>query len=496
MLKADHYFAGFLKTLFLIFMLLVSYVFIADSNYYIYQYGGIKNSGLVTLGLVAALVLAAALITYLFGIISASVSKWMTGVNTDILYLFIIFVLSTLPRLWLINSLSVTPNADFATYHKLAVALSEGGVSNNRYISIFPHVLGYPEWLSGLYKLFGQDVRVAQYTNLVLYALMGILVYLIGSRFMRKGNALFAALFTVLLPSNILYTVLVSTEALFSVLCLLSVYLYLRWGGTGRLINRLPVFFLLGILLAMGNAVRPLALIFLIALVLYDLFTFKVTGLKSLIGVKLLPVLVFIGSFFILTGLHTNQISKTIGMEAAASPLGFNLYVGLNTDARGAWNEADAKVFDGLVRNDALSAQGIQDTFRALAMDRLKAMKKPIPLFILDKMATMWGNDSIAVSYIKNGYQKEQSILDMDARQAQLYLICGFAYGVLLLISFYSLVVSWKDQNRPVLLFILFILGIAALHLMVEASGRYHYPAIPFLALLAASGLRRKRGYK
>ena len=80
----------------------------------------------------------------------------------------IILIITSLPRILSITFIKVIPSNDFLTYHTLASKLSKGSVAFNDYISMFPHVIGYPSLLAIFYKLFGSSVIVANILNIIL----------------------------------------------------------------------------------------------------------------------------------------------------------------------------------------------------------------------------------------------------------------------------------------------------------------------------------------
>ena len=126
-----------------------------------------------------------------------------------------------------------------------------------------------------------------------------------------------------------------------------------------RLENREGSIFLcaiLGILIALTNAVRPLSQILLIAIVLCILPSVKrFDENEKMLNGKVLRAscqgwflaIIVSFSFLVCSQLISGAISNTIAYKLPGSSVsfGYNLMVGVNTESKGAWNEQDADFF-------------------------------------------------------------------------------------------------------------------------------------------------------
>ena len=124
--------------------------------------------------------------------------------------------------------LSTVPSGDFSWYDQRAVGLAAGlgyqqdGVPT----SFWPP--GWPFVLSLVYRLFGQSWLAGTLLNALLGAAICLLTYLVARRLVGQVQARVAGLLVALFPSQILFTNLLGTEVLFTVLLLLVLHMLLR----------------------------------------------------------------------------------------------------------------------------------------------------------------------------------------------------------------------------------------------------------------------------
>lgn len=391
----------------------------------------------------------------------------------------------------------IQPASDYKTYYLLAEALSRGEIFIPDYVSVFPHTLGFPAFLSLVFRVFGPSVQAAQWTGAVLSACSVCLVYLVGRELAGKRVGALAALLWLLMPTRILYTLLVCTENLFNAAALLAFYLFARAVRARSVPQTLLIFGGAGVLFALLAAVRPNALILVIALLLlYWIFLPRDERLK-LKGVRLTKAactLLLLGCYLITSTACTLGVERAIGKEVAATKIGWNLYVGMNLESLGRWNAADSESFTSILQEQG--AQQAQSTYLEWGKERLwrQLREGTILPFLVSKTAAMWCGSHEAYQYIAGAQPQEtQAALNFPQNNKPMLLLCDGFYYVLLALAAVGVAVGLRRRRCTVLqaLGCLVLLGTVALHLPFEAAMRYQNHVMLWLCLMAADGAAR-----
>lgn len=424
-------------------------------------------------------------------------------------YLFVAAVLlvGIIIREKFIANFPMNPHSDYKTYYEVADLINRGmlrteGTGYCDYISVFPHVYGYPYILSKLFKVFGTSVNVALQFNVILSVITAFLVYLAAKLSFSRGTALIALCLTTFWPSQIMYINMVASEYLFSALFLACLTLFIYTIKKYDVYTKRPVIgvllhLLLGMLLAVCATVRPMALILLITIILcIGLSSFRLPVRKVIdqpISLVILSkgwmrCLLIIIPYILLSNLFTFGITLAIGREPAggSSSMGYNLLVGLNTESYGGWNQEDADyLYDALDRNpDALKAQ--QECLD-LAVQRFKKGPEPILNLFVHKYQVLWSNDDYSATWNLE-LLKEQGNLTPEREQFlyKMQDINNFYYLMVVALAGISAIFLWKNEMSYSYVYIMIFIGTVAMHLFVENQNRYHYHALFMLALIAS----------
>lgn len=412
-------------------------------------------------------------------------------------------------RVWVIQNLHMTPASDYKTYYDVATLLSQGnlikdGVWLCDYISQFPHVIGYPYILSIVFKIFGVSVTVGLYFNLVASLISIFLAYQIARLICGRIGGMIALVLVAFWPSQILYINHLASEPIFMCITLLSIWLAVYLSKytfkNGKTSGYLFLYIALGISLAVGAAVRPMSIILLIAIVICILPSkIKFNEDKDRIGlikkgmskgwIRALAILI---SYLLCSQIISGAISKTIDRELPGSSVsfGYNLLVGLNIDSKGAWNKEDAKMFnDAFLETDsAIEAHKVarDEAFKRIQKDSIGMIN-----LAFEKYALLWSSDDYAASF-NIFFLEQQNNLSLE-RKAFInelipwnnlyYLLCVF-------FSFIAGIALWfRKKTGPEHILVLFFIGTAILHMILESQNRYHYNILPIFAILAAVGI-------
>ncbi len=386
-------------------------------------------------------------------------------------------------------STHISPRYDFLTYYRMAGELLHGRAYLPDYVSVFPHVMGYPTVLSAFFSVFGQRVIVAQCVNIALSCLTVLLVYEVGRLTADRKAGLIAALLWTAAPSQIFYPLLVCTEPLFMFLTLLCATLALRAVRQKSGLRGALMMCLLGALCAVTSKIRPNGIIVLIALIIMlvlfwrPAFTLKIKKIDLTRPLSAACILIV---FFASSSFASNRITSFIDRAPGKPGYGWNLFVGLNMESKGAWNMEDSALFTRLLNEKG--ASGAQQELFSSAMSRAGhlGVNTDTLRFFYHKINLMWGGDNEVIGYLAPAQQEGGRQLFLFSSYQKVWeTVFDLYYFFLLMLCAWSLCVKLRgSQNTCVILCCLILAGTIALHLFVEAAPRYHYIAIPFFCLI------------
>ncbi len=433
----------------------------------------------------------------------------------ELVIVLAIIIAGTLLRYWVVHNFPMEPASDYKTYYEMAVMIHDGtlmeeGPGYCDYVAMFPHVYGYPAVLAWFFGIFGPSVHSALIFNLIVSVLSMILVWAIARLAGGRFCALTALFIYTFLPSVILYSDFVASEPLFTLILLLAAYLFLlslketEWKKKHPWFTTIEIV-LMGVTLAFGSFIRPMAMIFLVAAIIcmlpivrkeYDIPINDVPlGIRATdAGWKrcLILLVVYMG----LSRLFTMGTSYAVDRELAGSSasFGYNLLVGLNLESYGGWNQEDADyLYDAFYKTG--SAQEAQLICRDMAFERLKVDPRALLNLFIHKFEVLWGNDDYGASW-NILFMDQQKNLTED-RESLLYRmmdVSDLVYLVLLLEAGIYGFVMFRLKPDGLYSCTLLYLGTVALHLLVENQNRYHYHALSFLAIIAgAAGSAMKK---
>lgn len=158
---------------------------------------------------------------------------------------------------------------DFEWYYTHAVQMASGGGyrQGDHYTAYWP--IGYPYFLSLLFRVTGPSVWAGLIANAVLSVLIVLLIYFITLKLTDRQNLAFlSAIGYTILPSQIEWNSVLGSEELFTMLLLISLYIYI-YGAERRSWVFVPI---AGIVLGLASDVRPITLLFPFAVWVYELW--------------------------------------------------------------------------------------------------------------------------------------------------------------------------------------------------------------------------------
>ncbi|WP_164473205.1 glycosyltransferase family 39 protein [Clostridium sp. E02] len=434
--------------------------------------------------------------------------KLMAGIEAC--YVILVLAAAFILRYAVILKFPMEPASDYKTYYEIAEMLKNGTLQDKgegycNYIAMFPHIIGYCYILKQVFVLFGTSVFHGQIANILFSVGTVFLIYRIGRRLGGRLAGVIALTAAAFWPSQIMYINMLAAEYAFSFFLYLSVLLFLHLAmdydsTTKHAVIGILLHILLGFLIAISAAIRPMALILLIAILLCMLpLKMKLPGIPRnslsiwvrFLGKGWLRGALILVSYMILSGILTTNIELVINqtVPSFSESFGYNLLVGLNTEANGGWNEEDSKfLYDNLDRTG--SPIQAQIACRNQALLRLNSDPEAIFNLFINKYELLWGNDDYGATW-NLAFLKEQNTLSPQ-RADILYRSQNanhIVYMVFVLFSFMTLIYLLQRKASYVYVLILMYLGTAGMHIFVESQNRYHFHVLPVIMIMTAVGI-------
>ncbi|MGN1022528.1 MAG: glycosyltransferase family 39 protein [Lachnospiraceae bacterium] len=415
-------------------------------------------------------------------------------------------------RLQYVRSMPMEPESDYKTYYEVAQLIENGtlltdGPGYCDYIAVFPHVYGYPYVLSLLFHFTGASVMAALYFNVVLAVGTVFFCWRTARLIAGRKAGLAALAIADFWPSMILYNNFVASEYLFTFLLMVCIWLFaIVMKNTAfkkrHAFARFWELALLGFLIAVTGAVRPMAQLFLFAVILVLLMTRPVLRDKPAEDVPLgtravdrgwKMVLILLLFYLLFSKLFSASVAYAIDEQPAggSASFGYNLLVGLNQESYGGWNQEDADYMYAALDQNGL-AEEAQLACRDLALQRLKTDPRSLLNLFIHKFEVLWGNDDYGSSW-NILFMDQQGNLTPE-REAFYYSMMDWGdlyYLTMLAITLLCAIYCWKEGPGAVFPIQLMVLATVALHLLVENQNRYHYHVLALIAVMAGAALAR-----
>ena len=395
---------------------------------------------------------------------------------------FIRFALALFFILWLDSQ----PVQDFATMHTAAGQLAEGSRAylDNIYFFNWAYQSAFVAYEALVIALFGNSLLPLQLLNALFLAGTNVLIYLIAKRFLPKRAAMTVGVFYAIYPAPLFLAGVLTNQHL-SVFLLYSA-LYLLLGKEPSPLRALGA----GALIALGNAMRPIGVILMLAALLWLL-------IRALHQADLRCILhgLCVAASYFAVGAALSGLIMVTGINPAG--LGNNqpmwkFVVGLNQDSNGCWNRADYDAFLSLPTQEG------HEAMTKAVKERLSVGPMKLAGLAWRKSAVMWaGNEDL---YWGFGHLDQEApaiapSIPLTWNSLQL-LFGGLDKGIYLLAFGLALCGLLLRLRKPEgcgrsLPLVLLLCGYYAVHLIVEVQSRYRYFLMPCVFLLAGIFIAR-----
>ncbi len=407
--------------------------------------------------------------------------------TSDIKLLIVLSVSCFLLKFLWIYCMRMEPKADYSTFYYSAVDLSKSWLCPNRYIALFPHILGYSTFLSLFFAFLGESVFLATLLNVILSVVSGILIYNIVRNMISVTAAVCAYVLWIICPSQTIYNSLVLSDPLYTTFILAFVYLVVVIAKKEKSLKWNQMLFygvVAAIILQCINVNRPIAMVLILAIFIWVfVLRFKELFQRDFLVKWLSFFAAMLVVYFSLGGLWNLYFTSRIG-EAPASEPGYNIYVGFNVNSSGRWNQEDSELLFSYSNQEGATAEWAQNQMLNEAKKRITSGEIDFTNLFKNKLSGFLGKDSVCVSYCSDIIQENE----------YMSMICDTFYYCMILLSLCGAYKMLKTSHRTSAFILpLYVIGITCAQMLVEVAPRYHYSVIPFLIMIPQFYLFKKR---
>jgi len=393
----------------------------------------------------------------------------------------LIYIIATgvLLRLVAVALLPFNQWSDFKDYDEMAWQwVLRGGYYNGEHLTAY-WPPGYSFFLSRIYLVFGHVPRLGAVANAFLAVPELLLSFLIMKRVFNEKVARWTLVLLAFFPSQILFTHLLASEALFNPLLLLSILLFVS--ADDRLSEKWYIMLVGGI--ALGTATLTRAVSKFLLLVVIPYWWWHSRSVKRTARFALLALIGF--SLVVVPWMIRNYYA--VGVAKINTNSGINLFIGNQPGAGMGYNAYLADQYDV---NEPHREAYVDSVTWKRATDYI--FEKPGAFLVrgIIKVAFFYAVDMDALIFdvIRSSNEQELNYSVVLSVLCESYYLIVMLVAVLGLGTFFRQKKSLRKPGAYLLLGV--VLYWTGIHFVFYGSGRYHFPIIPIFCAFAALFIR------
>jgi 4-amino-4-deoxy-L-arabinose transferase-like glycosyltransferase len=393
--------------------------------------------------------------------------------------LFIILLSALVLRLALLLIETQPLRSDSLTYHQIAVSILGGEYSlDGRNTALV--VPGYPVFLAGIYRLFGDGQFGVRLVQCFLDVITCLLFFLVCRNIFDEKYSLIALSVFAFFPSNALYTQSVLTESLFGLFAMLVLLSVMRGSIDKKIV-------LTGILFGAAILVRS-SFSISVLLVPFYLFIYKQQLFGS--GAMINPAkhsLYFITGVILILSPWMIRNKQVMGAFTLATQGGSTLWEGNNPKATGTWNKQAADENPLFEDPDEVRRE---KEFRKQAVEFI--LSNPLRFIELGfrKLGYLFSSERMALLYFMDSPAGMTSSQVYKTVNPVYMAVVNIPFFVVMLAGAWGLLMPFRHK--------FFVVGFISAWMITMfvfvAVPRYHYVLIPFFVIAATNLLQRGTG--
>ena len=391
----------------------------------------------------------------------------------------ILFTVAFLLRILVVVFIEPPIISDYAVIYDTAREILNGNLNaaSSQYMLTWGYQMGYTLFITMLLAII-DNVLFVKIINCLFTALIVLFIYLIVKELTNPKVARVLSVIYMVFPFPLLFNTILSNMHIASFMFLLAIYILIS--QKTKDMNRILKFILIGGCLAVGNIIRPEAIVFNFAILIYLFLTAKKGQFKNAIVSFLI--------MFITYSVFTYSASF-VAMKSGVSPSGFEnkaplwkFAVGFNLETKGSYNDKLAKEF----------FEVDEQRQKEITYENVFGSLYQVPALFLHKAQNFWlGSDlhwvtdymedkNLNLSGIKIPLNIFTTIWD-SLNKLIIYLI--------FILTFISIVVKRHKIDNRQLLILLVLLTYFGVYILIECTPKYAYTAHIFLFLMSSYAL-------
>lgn len=414
---------------------------------------------------------------------------------TPLLAILVSAIVVAAVRLYIYFNFSYAPISDPMAFYDMSNKINQGlGITGDTYIAFFPYLAAY----TGLLGLSMQVIPDAWLSVIVINSIFDIMtavaIYAVLKQLSKKESLLpsLGAIIWIVSPFSTLFSIVslpINAVNFFIALSVLVSILTLKSFKKGSTLKTLVLSMLLGATLALGSSLRPVFVIFIIAMAVT--LTLVVVASKSRLNNIILAIpsilLTFI-CYSLLQQLNISLVSHFTGIETSKSSSGWSIFVGANNESSGKWNIEDESRMHNICINLSRTECHRQLTTEGLKRYTDYGPNQSLDLAIRKLYIFSSNQDNIYNADTSvEGYQGS-TIRRLFMIYLKIYLVFLLTLSTAYLISIYKYKKINIERASATLIALVFI-GLSLSTILVETSERYAQVIYPLLAILSTLGV-------
>lgn len=399
-------------------------------------------------------------------------------------YLIGIFTIAFTLKAIIVIITDTQPVSDFKMFYDCAVALQNGekGWSKWVYFSDWAYQTGSITYYAILMKIFGTGLLPLKLCNCFFMAGTNTLIYLMAKKITTEAAARSVALLYMFYPAPYFLAPVLTNQHFAAFMFFAGIYI-LMLDKPNLAVKGL----LAGVIVALGNAVRPLGMVVIIALVVWGLL--ELIRTKKIINVGLVSIMII--TYFISTwGISSYLVHENISPYGLANnfPL-WKFVIGLNEKSFGQYYPEDQNnifnIKDKKIRDDVA---------KKAIKERLSIGSKRMTNLMIKKQEVMWASmDTLRWGFYV--YKDDVLVLPeglkgIENRALKTEKIYYSTALLLLAFGIISLLIRKKNISSSAQYVMLLLMAYYFVHILIEVQVRYRYFAMISLFILMSYGVQ------
>ena len=403
-----------------------------------------------------------------------------------------VIILSTLVgRLIMAYLVQNVPVSDSAAYHQFAIWMAEGkgylDIKTGNPTAFWP--VGYPAFLSFIYRFFGVDVMFGEMANGILSVVIMWLCYDISRRlFCCEKAARLLLLILALYPAHWFFSMILASEMLALTLVLVIIDLSMRRG--------VPVALACGVAAGLAMLVKPqtLAIAGFCWMFSFGYHGWHLTSLRHWARITVIYLVVLV---VVMPWVWRNH--QLLGAWIPVSTNGgINMFIGNNPEASGTYQEVPRLKALYNIEDEVERDKEAWREVRAYVQEQPLEFLARIPA----KLASLYFRENSGSFEEGKGYSwfwqgLEKKVVRENKERVVIYKeISNLYYYVLALLSWLGLfVLVWRERIHFLLngqaIPLVAVVWFTAVYLIFFGTSRFHFLMMPLLAIYATAFVGR-----